>query len=38
MSRDRTSQAAGPGSVGAMENWRDIALHAAALACRQSNR
>ena len=27
MSRARTSQAAGPGSVGAMKNWRYIALH-----------
>jgi hypothetical protein len=32
MKRDRTSQAAGPGSVGAMKNWRYIALHAAAAA------
>ena len=29
MTRDRTSQAAGPGSVGAMKNWRYIALHTA---------
>ena len=27
MKRDRTLQAAGPGSVGAMKNWRYIALH-----------
>jgi hypothetical protein len=32
MSRDRIGQAAGPGSVGAMKNWRYIALHAAAAA------
>jgi hypothetical protein len=32
MKRDRTSQAAGPGSVGTMKNWRYIALHAAAAA------
>ena len=31
MTRDRTSQAAGPGSV-AMKHWRYIALHAAAAA------
>ena len=30
MKRDRTLQAAGPGSVGAMKNWRYIALHTAA--------
>jgi hypothetical protein len=28
MMRDRTLQAAGPGTVGAMKNWRYIALHA----------
>jgi hypothetical protein len=28
MMRDRPLQAAGPGSVGAMKNWRHIALHA----------
>jgi hypothetical protein len=28
MKRDRPLQAAGPGSVGAMKNWRYIALHA----------
>ncbi len=27
MKRDRISRAAGPGSVGAMKNWRYIALH-----------
>ena len=27
MTRDRTWQAAGPGSDGAMKNWRYIALH-----------
>ena len=27
MTRDRTLQAAGPGSVGAMKNWRYIVLH-----------
>ena len=32
MKRDRTSQAAGPGSVGMMKNWRYMALHAAAAA------
>jgi hypothetical protein len=32
MSRDHTSLVAGPGSVGAMKNWRYIALHAAAAA------
>jgi hypothetical protein len=32
MTRDRTLQAAGPGSVGAMKNWRYIALHTAAAA------
>ena len=32
MKRDRTLQAAGPGSVGTMKNWRYIALHAAAAA------
>ncbi len=32
MKRDRTVQAAGTGSVGAMKNWRYIALHAAAAA------
>ena len=32
MRRDRTVQAAGTGSVGAMKNWRYIALHAAAAA------
>jgi hypothetical protein len=30
MKRDRTLQAAGPGSVGAMKNWLNIALHTAA--------
>ena len=29
---DRTLQAAGPGSVGAMTNWRRIVLHAVAAA------
>jgi hypothetical protein len=28
MTRDRTLEAAGPGSIGAMKNWRNIALHA----------
>ena len=32
MTRDRQLQAAGAGSVGAMKNWRYIALHAAAAA------
>ena len=32
MTRDRILQAAGPGSVGAMKNWRHMALHAAAAA------
>ena len=32
MKRDRTSQAAGPGSVGTMKNWRYMALHAGAAA------
>jgi len=32
MKRDHTLQAAGPGSVGTMKNWRYIALHAAAAA------
>jgi hypothetical protein len=32
MKRDRTSLAAGSGSVGAMKNWRYIALHTAAAA------
>ena len=32
MKRDRTLQAAGAGSVGAMKNWRYIALHTAAAA------
>jgi hypothetical protein len=32
MKRDHSLQAAGPGSVGAMKNWRHIALHAAAAA------
>ena len=32
MKRDRTVQAAGAGSVGAMKNWRYIALHTAAAA------
>ena len=32
MTRDRRLQAAGPGSVGAMKNWRYIALHTAAAA------
>ncbi len=30
MKRDPMAQAATPGSVGAMKNWRHIALHAAA--------
>jgi hypothetical protein len=30
MKRDRILKAAGQGSVGAMKNWRYIALHAAA--------
>ena len=30
MTRNRTLEAARPGSVGAMKNWRYIALHAAA--------
>ena len=30
MRRERTLQTAGPGSVGAMKNWRYIVLHAAA--------
>ena len=29
MKRDRTLEAAGPGSVGTMKHWRYIALHAA---------
>ncbi len=29
MKRDSTLDAAAPGSVGAMKNWRNIALHAA---------
>jgi hypothetical protein len=32
MTRDRILQAAGPGSVGAMKNWRYIALHTVAAA------
>jgi hypothetical protein len=32
MSRDRTSLVAGPGSVGAMKNWRYVALHTAVAA------
>jgi len=32
MKRDRTLQAARPGSVGVMKNWRYIALHTAAAA------
>jgi hypothetical protein len=32
MKRDRTLQALGAGSGGAMKNWRYIALHAAAAA------
>jgi hypothetical protein len=32
MMRDRILQAAGPGSVGAMRNWRYIALHTVAAA------
>jgi hypothetical protein len=32
MTRVRTSQAAGPGSVGTMKNWRYIALHTMAAA------
>ena len=32
MTRDRPLRAAGPGSFGAMKNWRYMALHAAAAA------
>ena len=32
MKRDHSLQVAGPGSVGAMKNWRYMALHAAAAA------
>jgi hypothetical protein len=32
MTRDHRLQRAGPGSVGAMKNWRYMALHAAAAA------
>ena len=32
MTRERTWRAAGPGSVGAMKNWRYIALHTVAAA------
>jgi hypothetical protein len=32
MTRDRISNAAGPGSVGAMKSWRYVALHAATAA------
>jgi hypothetical protein len=32
MKRDRTWGASGPGSVGAMKNWRYIALHTLAAA------
>jgi len=32
MTRDRTWQATGPGSDGAMKNWRYIALHTLAAA------
>jgi hypothetical protein len=32
MKRDRTLEAARPGSVGAMKNWRRIALHTVAAA------
>ena len=32
MKRDRTLQAAGPGSVGTMKNWRYIGMHAVAAA------
>lgn len=32
MTRDRILQAAEPGSVGTMKNWRYMALHAAAAA------
>ena len=32
MTRARTLQAAGPGSVGTMKNWRYIALHTGAAA------
>ena len=32
MTRDRSLQAAGPGSVGTMKNWRYMALYAAAAA------
>jgi hypothetical protein len=30
MTRDRVLRAAGPGSIGAMKNWRYMLLHAAA--------
>jgi hypothetical protein len=32
MTRDRRSEAAGPGSLVAMKNWRYIAMHAVAAA------
>jgi hypothetical protein len=32
MTRERTSEAAAPGSAGTMKHWRYIALHAAAAA------
>ena len=32
MKRDHSLRVAGPGSVGAMKNWRYVALHAAAAA------
>ena len=32
MTRDRTLEAAGPGSVGTMKHWHYIALHAATAA------
>jgi len=32
MKREHSLQAAGPGSVGAMKNWRYMALHAATAA------
>jgi hypothetical protein len=32
MKRDHSLRVAGPGSVGAMKNWRYMALHAAAAA------
>jgi len=32
MKRGRIMEATGPGSVGAMKNWRPVAMHAAAAA------